>query len=185
MMNFTEFKPAIRFLLIFLSVYFGLNLMYGVWIESLGSNPDIATHWVSNQSAKLVSIVGDEAYAIPSTDRPTIKMVSGDKVILNVFEGCNGINVVIVFLAFILAFGGSTKKMMWFIPVGLLVIHLFNLGRIMLLYFLSYNHSTFFYYFHKYFFTAVIFGAVFFLWWLWIILNDGKRALQNSRSIQD
>ena len=185
MLKLNEFKPALRFLLIFLSVYFVLNLIYGLWIESLGTKPDIATHWVSSQSAKLVSLVSEEARALPNTEGPTIMILTGDRIILNVFEGCNGINVVIVFLAFILAFGGSTQKMLWFIPIGLLVIHVFNLGRIMLLYFLSYNNSTFFYYFHKYFFTAVIFGVVFILWWLWIILNHGKRKLANSPSRQD
>lgn len=183
-MNFSDFKPALRFLLIFLSVYFGLNLMYGVWIESLGNKPDIATHWVSTQSANLVSLISDEAYAVPNTEGPTIKIICKNRVILNVFEGCNGINVVIVFLAFILAFGGSIKKMLWFIPTGLLVIHLFNLGRIILLYYLSYNNSTFFYYFHKYFFTAVIFGVVFILWWLWIILNHGKREIADTHATQ-
>ncbi len=185
MLKLNEFKPALRFLLIFLSVYFGLNLIYGVWIESLGTKPDIATQWVSSQSAKLVGLVSDEAYAVPNTEGPTIRIMTGNRIILNVFEGCNGINVVIVFLAFILAFGGSTKKMIWFIPGGLLVIHLFNLGRIILLYYLSYNNSTFFYYFHKYFFTAVIFGAVFILWWLWIILNHEKREIANSPATQD
>ncbi|MCB0494203.1 MAG: exosortase family protein XrtF [Cyclobacteriaceae bacterium] len=174
-MNFSDFKPALRFLLIFLSVYFVLNLLYGIWIEALGTRPDVVTHWVSSQSAAIVRTLGWEAQAVPNPDGPTIRMVSGDRVILNVFEGCNGLNVIIVFLAFVLAFGGSFKKMLWFIPLGVLVIHSFNLFRILLLYFLASNNSTYFYYFHKYFFTAVIYLAVFFLWWLWIILNHGKR----------
>jgi len=174
-MNFSDFKPALRFLLIFLSVYFVLNLVYGIWIETLGSRPDAATQWVSTQSAAIVRAMGGQAQAIPNPDGPTIRVVSGDRIILNVFEGCNGVNVFIVFLAFVLAFGGSLKKMLWFIPLGIVVIHIFNLLRILLLYVLSSNHSTYFYYFHKYFFTAVIYLAVFFLWWLWIILNHGKR----------
>ena len=174
-MNFSDFKPALRFLLIFLSVYFVLNLLYGVWIETLGQQPDVVTHWVSNQSAAIVRAMGWEAEAVPNPDRPTIRMTDGNKTILNVFEGCNGLNVIIVFLAFIMAFGGSLKKMLWFVPLGILVIHLFNLFRILLLYFLASNNSTYFYYFHKYFFTAMIYLAVFFLWWLWIILNHGKR----------
>lgn len=185
MLKLNEFKPALRFLLIFLSVYFVLNLVYGLWIESLGSQPDFATQWVSSQSALLANGMGYEAQAVPNPDGPTIRMMSGDRVILNVFEGCNGLNVVIVFLAFILAFGGSVRKRGWFIPAGILVIHLFNLGRIMILYFLSYTGSNYFHYFHKYFFTAVIYGAVFFLWWLWIILNHGKRELANSPSPPD
>lgn len=177
-MNFSDFKPALRFLLIFLSVYFLLNLFYGIWIETLGNHPDTATQWVSNQSAAIVRGLGGEAQAIPNPEGPTIRMVSGDRVILNVFEGCNGLNVIIVFLAFVLAFGGALKKMLWFIPLGILVIHIFNLLRILLLYFLSNSHSTYFYYFHKYFFTAAIYLAVFFLWWLWIILNN--RRHENS-----
>lgn len=176
-MNFSDFKPALRFLLIFLSVYFVLNLLYGLWIESLGDRPDKATYWASNQSAAMISFLGWDTQAIPNEVQPTIKLVSDNKVILNVFEGCNGLNVMIVFLAFILAFGGSLRKMSWFIPLGLLVIHVFNLLRIVLLYFLAISNKAYFYYFHKYFFTAVIYLVVFFLWWLWIILNHGKRRV--------
>lgn len=179
-MNFSDFKPALRFLLIFLSVYFVLNLVYGIWIERLGNQPDRATQWASEHSAAIVNALGWDAHAVPNPGGPTIRMMNGDRIILNVFEGCNGINVMIVFLAFVLAFGGLLRKMAWFIPMGLMAIHLFNLFRILLLYFLANSNSTYFYYFHKYLFTAVIYGVVFLLWWLWIILNHEKRPVDNA-----
>lgn len=167
-------KPAIKFLVIFLGTYFVLSLVYGIWIESLGSRPDIATQWVSEQTAGLLKGMGYEVQSSPNPNGPTVRITNKEKVILNVFEGCNGLNVWIVFLAFILAFGGPAKRMAWFVPSGFLLIHLCNIGRILVLFFLSYNNSTYFYYFHKYVFTALIYLVVFLLWWLWIILNHDE-----------
>lgn len=177
-MNMAEFRPALRFLGIFLGVYFGLNLVYGIWIESLDARPDGATVAVSHQTADLLKWLDYEVTTQFDSHRPTVQMLQDGRTILSVFEGCNGINVMIVFVSFVLAFGGHAGKMLWFLPLGLSLIHLSNLLRIALLYWLSESGSHYFYYFHKYFFTAVIFLVVFILWWLWVILNSGKKPSQ-------
>jgi len=167
-MKLSGYKPALRFLGYFLGSYFVLNLAYGLWIESLGQRPDAMTYLVGGQSGKVLEWFGYKASVVPNPTGPTVRLMDNGQIVLNVFEGCNGVNVFIVFFSFVLAYGGAVRKMLWFVPLGLLAIHVANLARIMFLFWLAGRESHYFYYFHKYLFTAAIYAVVFALWWVWI-----------------
>jgi len=163
-----EFKPAIRFLLIFLALYVGLNTLYGLWISSNGNQADQATLLVTNQTSWLLNRFGEATHTRLKEGAPTVSILKDSRVALSVFEGCNSINVMIVFVAFLFAFMGSWKSMAWFLPLGLLIIYLANLARVVLLYYVAEYWRQYFYYVHKYAFTAIIYLIVFILWWWWI-----------------
>ncbi len=167
-----EFKPALRFLGIFVGLYLVLNLLYGWWIERY-DQADPVTVFVTNQSSALLNIFGEETHTKPKLNTRTISIYKGSRRVVNVFEGCNGLNVAIVFIAFMVAFGGDRKKILWFIPTGLLLIHLANLLRVSGLFWVSEYSQQYFYYVHKYAFTASIYLMVFVLWWIWIERING------------
>src|SRR5689334_1239824 len=102
------------------------------------------------QTSTVLNACGENTEVIDSDRGPTVWLEREDKIVLNVYEGCNGINVMIVFVAFIVAYGGSVKATLWFVPLGLIVIHLFNLIRIALLYVVAQHYQSYFYYVHKY-----------------------------------
>lgn len=171
-----DIKPAIRFLVIFVSSYLLLSLVYGLWIESLGNQPDFMTRMVSEQVAAFVRILGYPALVQQNLAAPTVFILQGDSIVLNVFEGCNGLNVMIVFLSFVLAFGGASwQRIVLFISGGAIAIHMANLLRLLWLYGLSFVDMRLFHYFHKYLFTAFIYLLVFVLWWFWINHWNGYR----------
>jgi len=172
-----EFKPAVRFLLIFVGLYITGNLVYGFYVSVHGNRPDEITSLVADQSTWILNnIFGYYINATPNATEPTVSLKTGEHVVLNVFEGCNGINVFIVFAAFIVAFNGNTKKSLWFIPLGILVLHVSNLLRIIFLYWTALNFHRYFYYVHKYIFTGVIYAVVFALWIIWMYqLNERKK----------
>jgi exosortase family protein XrtF len=179
---FKEFKPALLFLFKFLGIYIIGNVAYGLFINHYYPLSDPATHWISNQVVYLLSIAGDSVNTLPSPNEATISLIDGltNSTIINVFEGCNGINVIIVFLAFLIAYQGSLERTIIFGLAGLLIIHIFNLARIILLFYQAKIHSPYFYYIHKYVFTAILYGVVVVLWWLWVskfnsIRNDHSR----------
>ena len=170
-MNYKEirdFKPALRFVGWFLSIYLAGNLLYGLYIEWYNPMPDPVTVFVTRQSAAITNYFSPPVSIKPSDVRPIVCINRGDQIVLNVFEGCNGVNVMIVFVAFVVAFGGARNRMLVFVPAGLVIIHLANLARINLLYYTAVGWPKYFYYFHKYFFTACIYVVVFILWYLWI-----------------
>jgi exosortase family protein XrtF len=174
-MVWREFKPALRFLGLFLLIYFIGNLLYGFFVESYQNAPDPVTQWVSRQVGWALNLMGREVEVTFNTVAPTVLMKHAGNVVVSIYEGCNGMNVMIVFIAFMVAFGGTPKKIAWFLPAGLLVIHVANLFRIGLLYIVAQNYTRYFYYVHKYVFTAFIYLIVFALWYAWIRLHGKSR----------
>lgn len=175
-------KPALRFLGVFLVSYIVLSLVYGLWIESLGDTPDAMTREVSREVVDILRTIGYNATLEQNPSGPTMFLFNGTQKVLNVFEGCNGLNVMIVFVSFVLAFGGVPKRMLLFIVMGFMVIHLANLARILWLFWLSAVDAKLFYYFHKYVFTAVIYVIVFGLWWLWVTRWNGTTREADAKS---
>lgn len=164
----SDLKPAIRFVAIFVVLYLVLNVVYGLWIRSYGNHPDPATKTVTHQSSAILNLLGEQTTTAPKPGTASVSILIGMRNALNVYEGCNGINVMIVFVAFIVAFGGAVRKMAWFIPMGLVLIHTFNLVRVVGLYYIAEYRHEYFYYTHKYAFTAFIYIFVLILWWWWI-----------------
>lgn len=170
-----DFKPALLFLFKFLSIYVLGNIAYGIYINHYYPQSDPVTQLISGQVSKILTATGHTVYPRPNINQPTISIIeaSTNNTIIDIFEGCNGINVVIVFLAFLVAYQGTVKRTIIFAVGGLLVIHLFNLGRIILLFQQAKDHSPYFYYLHKYFFTAILYAVVVVLWWLWVSKCNG------------
>ena len=171
-----EFRPSIYFLLKFLGVYFLGNVAYGLFVESFSSGPDFITVHVARQVSSLLNITGESVTVTASHLRPIALLIHDQKSVLNVYEGCNGINVMVVFVAFLIAYGGRWKNIVWFLPLGIVTIHLFNLLRIFGLYVVALNYQEYFYYIHKYIFTAFIYFIVFVLWIIWIFKLNVRPA---------
>ena len=167
-LSLKEFKPTILFLAKFIGIYVVVSLIYGFWITSYEPRPDAATSIVAAQTSAFLNVCGWETTATDNTSKPTSDVSTDERAVLAVYEGCNGLNVMIIFLAFLFAFGPINKNLLWFIPVGLVIIHLSNLLRIILLFWVSLYQPDKMYFLHKYLFTAFIYIVVFVLWVGWV-----------------
>jgi len=173
-----EFKPALTFVGKFLALYFIGNVVYGLYIESCKENPDLITRAVTAQTSSILNTLGYDTSMDDHPDAPKIALKEAGDVVINVYEGCNGVNVIIVFMAFLFAYGGPARILWVFLPLGVLIIHLFNLLRVGLLFYLALSNSSQFYYYHKYFFTAALYIVVFGLWALWVIRYHERRDIK-------
>ncbi len=163
-----EFKPALIFLLKFLGMYIILSIFYGIYVESFGTNPDTVTVWVSEQTSDILQWFSLDTSIYPRENIPKVALLLGERTVLNLYEGCNGLNVLVIFISFLFAFSGFVKPLLWFIPLGLFIVHLSNLGRIILLFFVAEHFPDYMYFTHKYLFTAAIYVVVFALWVIWV-----------------
>lgn len=175
-----EFRPAIRFVALFVGIYLVGNILYGLYISSNDNRPDIVTKIVAHQTVSVLNSCGFEVRDEVNSTGPTVFLKTGNRTILNVFEGCNGINVIIVFVSFLIAFRGPPKMYLWFIPAGVLIVHASNIVRIGMLYWVAVGHQRYFYYVHKYVFTGVIYLVVFALWLFWIRKTNGQRSASSN-----
>ncbi len=178
---FASMKGVVFFILRFLITYAILSGLYGVYIQKFDtSNPpatDSFTRFVSYQTMFAAEALGytselvRNAHLIHETEEEqTMDSIYLDnKYAVSVEEGCNGLSVAILFVSFIIGFGGQWKKLVWFIPMGLAFLHVANIGRILLLGILNVDFDgQGFHFFHKYLFTAIIYAAVFVLWIWWV-----------------
>lgn len=173
-----EFKPALLFLGKFLGLYFAGNLIYGLYVTSYGATPDGITRLVTAQTSWLLNLIGYDSAYQDVDGAAKLAFTNAGEVVLYVFEGCNGVNVMIVFAAFLFAFGGRAKVLALFLAAGLLIIHLFNLFRVSFLFYLAHENSSQFYYYHKYLFTATLYLVVFGLWAIWVLRFNEKRHVK-------
>ena len=167
-MTWKEIKPSFRFLARFLAFYLLANILYGWWITNFEPRPDPVTASETHQSAFILGVCGYDVSTVTHHSKPAERILLDEKPILSVFEGCNGINVWIIFVGFLLAFGGFKKNVWIFIAIGTVIIYVINLGRILFLFFISLKFPDALYFFHKYFFTAGLYLVVFALWYYWI-----------------
>jgi exosortase family protein XrtF len=152
-----------------LLLYAVLSVAYGLYIKAYEPAPDPVTRWVTGQSNTLLRAFGESTSTVVPEGKATVSIAQESGTVLSVFEGCNGLNVMIVFLSFLFGFSGLHRKFRWFVPLGLGMIHAFNLGRIILLYYVTLYLPNALYFTHKFLFTAFIFIAVFILWYVWVM----------------
>ncbi|SMG11041.1 exosortase family protein XrtF [Marivirga sericea] len=171
---YQDFKPSILFLAKFIGLYIILNVLYGFYLDASKGEADIMTKWVTEQTATIIGTYEDKIGTGPKDDLKSIYIYKESSAILSVYEGCNGLNVMIIFVSFLIAYGKIGARLLWFIPLGLVVIHLFNILRILLLFHVTISMPDFLYFSHKYLFTAFIYIAVFGMWALWIFKVNEK-----------
>lgn len=170
-----EFRPTIFFLLKF-ALIFGIgSWMYSSYIKAAHQaevpHPDPFTDLVAIQSNFVVRSLGydSQVYYPESSSIIYIYITGLDDYGVAFFEGCNGLNIMILFLAFVIAFSNNWRNMLWFIPAGLLAIHIFNLLRIAALTILATVDGSYFHFFHKFVFTGIIYAFVLLLWYVWAV----------------
>lgn len=164
----SEFKPTILFLGKFLGLYLILNVLYGLYVSSYQPRPDPVTNMVTVHTSGVLKVLDHPATILDQEKRPSTTLYHNHRAIVSVYEGCSGLNIAIIFVSFLFAFGPYTRQMLWFVPLGLIIIHLFNLVRIAGLFLITIHKPAWTYFLHKYLFTAFIYAVVFSLWFWWV-----------------
>lgn len=96
--------------------------------------------------------------------------------------GCNALELFALFSGFILIFEGSWKHKFWFIPLGVILIHLLNVLRILALIFSGTVSKSLLEFNHKYTFTIVMYIITFIGWMIWVKYFASKSKIVNEES---
>jgi exosortase family protein XrtF len=162
-----QYREAIIFLVKYLGVYVILNTAYSFYVNYYLPGPDPATIAVTATVTGMLNMGNDTvAYIVPANSA-NVPVIRSGITIVEVFEGCNSINVIIVYIAFLVAFKGPLKLFLKYMLVGVVSIYAINLLRVLLLYEVALYFPEKLYFFHKFFFTGMIYAFVFMLWFFW------------------
>lgn len=150
-------------LLRLLFLYLGWFLIYNIWLHPQETLDLIVIDNSILLSKATLELFGYNVYT------------GGDRLIgidgsggLWIGDSCNGITLFAVFTGFILAFPGSQKSKLWFVPAGIVAIHLLNVTRIIILAILDLYSRAWTEFNHTYTFNILIYGFIFLLWLFWI-----------------
>lgn len=81
---------------------------------------------------------------------------------------CNALTLFFLFAVFVVAYPGHQKNKIWFIPVGILAIHVLNILRVVALAVISFYNPDILEFNHTYTFTFIVYAFIFFLWITWV-----------------
>lgn len=112
--------------------------------------------------------MGYDAYVEQNTDELSMKFMLNGRYVSRIIEGCSSVSVIILFLAFIIAFSGSLKATILFGIFGSVLIYIVNLIRIVALSVLYYRFPEYQVILHDLLFPLVIYGLTFVLWVTWV-----------------
>lgn len=83
-------------------------------------------------------------------------------------EPCNGIKVFGLFSIFVIAFKGKIINKIWFIIIGIFLLHIINVIRVAILTYISAVNPYILDFNHNITFQLIIYGAILSLWYIWI-----------------
>jgi exosortase family protein XrtF len=163
-----QYREAIIFLLKYLGVYLVLNTGYSVFIRQYHPAPDPITIAVTANVASVLRVFNSSVDYAVTQQNPNVPITLDGTAVVEVFEGCNSINVMIVYVAFLIAFNGPLKQFLIYFVTGLIAIYGINLLRVLGLFEVALHFPEQLYFFHKFFFTGIIYMFVFILWFFWV-----------------
>ena len=166
-----QYKPFLLFLGKFAAAYLILILLYQGYLNQFDSKAfqvDGFTKLVAEQTKQTILFLNGNAQTEVNSSESSVKFFFNQKYVARIIEGCNALSVIILFIAFIVAFTGKLKHTILFGISGSVLIHILNVARIALL-------SAAIFYFpeqeeilHVVIFPLFIYGVVFILWVIWV-----------------
>lgn len=159
-----KMKAVTRFVATAFSLYILWYIFYDFYLEK-------HTHFVQDLIFFETSMTSKLLNWLPLKDHFSSfqqHILCNGRKTLKVGNDCNGLVLFALFSGFIIAFPGNLKSKLWYIPLGILLILVFNIVRMALLTlnFLHYRES--FAFNHHVTFTYTVYVFIFMLWVLWV-----------------
>jgi exosortase/archaeosortase family protein len=122
-------------------------------------------------------MLGFTSYAYPAG---SILSIDGEGLL--VAGPCLGLELFVAFGALVVAYPGNWRNKLWFVPLGLLSIHVLNLLRVIALLLLLKFAPSYLEINHKYIFYVLVYALIFLMWLLFVwkyAKPDGKKKARN------
>ncbi len=157
----------LKFLVSASVIYVSLYLIHEFIIKKhTHIDHDFIKHIILSSDKVLIWLGYDTFTRIGDTDYPGIGIDGSDGVWVG--ASCNALTLFFLFAVFVFAYPGHQKSKWWFIPLGILAIHILNILRVVALALLSLYNPGILDFNHTYTFTFIVYAFIFFLWMTWV-----------------
>lgn len=166
-------KNIILFLVKFFVTYFFLFAIYSFYLQKSQQKKtnfkvSSVTRAVAEQTVSVLTFFKYDVTTKQHDKELSMKLIIENAFTARVIEGCNSISLIILFIAFIVAFSGTLKATLLYVLSGSIFIYVVNVLRIALLTVLLHKYPSKVGLLHDLFFPAIIYGTIFLLWVLWV-----------------
>lgn len=145
--------------------------MYQIYLDKYDTTRfevDAITKIVARQAQQTTTFFGYHSAIEDNLEQSSVKFFVNEKYVARVVEGCNAISVIILFIAFVIAFKGKIKQTLFFVFLGSFLIYVLNIIRIALISIALYKFPVYEHLIHGVIFPLIIYGVVFVLWIVWV-----------------
>jgi len=162
-----------------MGTYLLLGTCYAFYLEVSEDGaypPDFITNLVARQSADFLQGIGFSAVLSDDILGEGVFLTIENNYTVNIVEGCNSISVIILFIAFVIAFAENFKKTILFLFAGAVLIYVVNILRIVILTVALYKYPQYENVLHSVVFPGIIYSMVFMLWMIWVRMLKPKSS---------
>ena len=166
-------RNTVLFLIRFFVTYFILFGTYSFYLNKTQQKEGVfscspITKAVANQTKTLLYVFDYNVEILQHTEEMSMKVILNNTYVSRVIEGCNSISIIILFIAFIVAFRGGIKETIIFGVIGSIIIYGVNIVRISFLTAMIYEYQHYQDVLHNIVFPLIIYGTTFLLWIVWV-----------------
>ena len=163
-----RYAPLVWFLVRFIGAFALLTFFYTSYLDLYDSLDPLSLS-ITRQVTEILVFMGFEgsAYTLGAM-APYADIYCNEMGVMRIIEGCNAVSVMILFLAFLIAFTAPWKKYLWFTPLGIAILYLANIVRIVMIGVVQLKMPDYTPFVHDYAFPAVIYGTTVLLWLWWV-----------------
>jgi len=177
-------KSLLFFLAKIGSLYLLWYIVFEFFIKNDGRLDQIITQNISMGIVWLMQHSGiDMYYTLARKIGETYLFIAGtNKPLVRIGASCNGLEPLILFSIFIIAYPGKIMHKLWFIPSGIIIIHFINIIRNYVLTLMVYFRMPSFDLFHRYVFVILVYLIIFGFWMLWVNIFSLKGLKNNKKT---
>ncbi|MGY6561830.1 MAG: exosortase X [Luteibaculaceae bacterium] len=160
-------NPVVKFLLTAALLYLAWYSLYELVLKNYTNFDRLVIDNVIWIAGVMLQSFGFDLIPNPHPDDPIRTIGIDGSHGVWVGDPCNGISIFGLFALFVVAYPGKWINKLWFIPMGILIIHLANAIRIAALAAIVYYDPSKLEFNHTYTFTIFVYSFVVLLWYIW------------------
>jgi len=161
----------VKDVLIFLFLLFSFHFVYLGWSIGLNFFPVAgAVQWLFVKVAEMLlgqSVFLLQTMGVEITVQEATIFTNQMQSFVSVLPECTTLKQWMHWLFIMLFFPGPLRHKLWYIPAGILVIHITNLVRVVGLLLIQIPFPGHFHFFHDYVFKTLFYAVIFLMWLVW------------------
>jgi exosortase family protein XrtF len=165
---FKTIPPVIRnFFLRALLIFVLWKFIYHFFLLPARIPDETLTHITASSTAWLIAKkFPSDTIGFKKINNPLPKeiILKNNKKIIGIADGCNGLELFVLYIGFLMAYFINFKRLLSFSIIGVAIIFLLNILRTYALTLLNINQSSFTDLSHHYLFKLLVYGVMFLLW---------------------